>query len=93
MKLTNILNEIKINSPGKFETLRQYIYDYFKCSSQFEDGDETETSLRNAKTWDDIVDAIDGYWVWNDEQTVGLLSGIIIDLYLAGKTKYECDND
>jgi hypothetical protein len=39
------------------------------------------------------VDAIDGYWVWNDEQTVYLLSEIIINLYLAGKTKYECDND
>ena len=92
MKLTNILNEIKINQPGKFETLRQYVYDYFKCSDQFEDGDELETSLQNAKTWDDIEDAVDRYWGWNDEQTVWLLSSIVRNLYLAGKTKYECDN-
>ena len=90
MKLIDILNEYQINKPGKFETLRQYIYDYFKCYDQFEDGDELETSLQNAKTWGDIVDAVDDYW--DDEQTVGLLSSIIIDLYLAGKTKFECNN-
>jgi hypothetical protein len=88
------VNEIKVNKPGNaFEIFKQYVYDYLKEGYQFEEGEnsELEVALKNAENFDDIEEAINDYWGWEDEQTVWMLASFIENVYIKGKTKYQYD--
>lgn len=84
------VNEIKANMPGSaFETFKQYVYDYLMENGQIEEGDKTETAIKNAKDFSGIEEAINDYWGWEDEQTVYMLASFIKNVYIKGKTKYQ----
>jgi hypothetical protein len=72
------------NSSIRFDVFKQYVYDYLKNSDQIEDGDATEVALKNAENFDDIEEAINDYWGWEDEQTVWMLASFIENVYLKG---------
>lgn len=72
------------NSSIRFDVFKNYVYNYLKDSDQIEDGDELDIALKNAKDMNDIEQAIDDYWGWNDEQTVWMLASFINNVYLQG---------
>lgn len=64
------------------QKFKQFVYDWLNKGFQFENQPEFEAKIQNAQSFDDIKNAIDEWWGWEDEQTVDMLEYFIKEVCL-----------